>query len=72
MVIGRSDRTPAGRFAKTGADSSKAIEHAKSYGGGTFATLTQGQLLGLLPETCDDCHAPGAGFKSVDIVHRQK
>jgi OmcA/MtrC family decaheme c-type cytochrome len=49
-------------------DSSAAIGHVTSFGGSSFANLTQGSRP---QETCDDCHAPG-GFKGVDIVHGQK
>ena len=52
-------------------DSSKAREHVATAGGSVFGERSQGQLLGLPRETCDDCHASG-GFKSVDAVHGQK
>ena len=47
------------------------IGHVTQWGGAAFGTLTQSQSW-LVKETCDDCHASGAGFKAVDIVHGAK
>ena len=52
-------------------DSTKAMDHVVSFGGGAFGDKTQAQLAAAPRETCDDCHASG-GFKSVDLVHGQK
>ncbi|MEI8324767.1 MAG: OmcA/MtrC family decaheme c-type cytochrome [Betaproteobacteria bacterium] len=52
-------------------DSTKAMDHVVSFGGGTFGDKTQAQIAAAPRETCDDCHASG-GFKSVDLVHGQK
>lgn len=49
-------------------DSSNAIGHVTSFGGASFANLSQ---IGRPQETCNDCHSSG-GFKGVDIVHGQK
>lgn len=55
-------------------DSAKAIDHVTlniSDVGAVFGTRTQAELNGLPAETCNDCHAPGAG-QAVDLVHGQK
>lgn len=55
-------------------DSAKAIKHVTEEIGDTgvvFGTRTQAELIGLPAETCNDCHAPGAG-QAVDLVHGQK
>ncbi len=55
-------------------DSAKAIDHVTlNIGdvGAVFGTRTQAELNGLPAETCNDCHAPGAG-QAVDLVHGQK
>jgi OmcA/MtrC family decaheme c-type cytochrome len=51
-------------------DSSKAMSHVTSFGGASFANLSQAQSL-QNQEICSDCHSSG-GFKGVDVVHGQK
>jgi OmcA/MtrC family decaheme c-type cytochrome len=55
-------------------DSAKAITHVTlNIGdpGAVFGTRTQGELIRLPAETCNDCHAVGAR-QAVDLVHGQK